>query len=408
MEFREHKLENGLTVLAEMNPAAASAAQGFFIRTGSRDETPEVWGVSHFLEHMMFKGNEQRTAHDFNLAFDGLGAQYNAATSQEKTVYYGAVLAEHQHEFLTLLCDLLRPSLRQDDFDVEKQVILDEIALYEDQPTWRVYRELMAAYFDGHPLGHDVLGTIPSVTDMTRDGMLRYFQRRYVSGSMILVGAGNVNFDAMVAQAEGVAETWPTALAPRQHPPAPDHRDQRVLTDADLQRQHIGIMSPAPSEQDEQRYAAELACSILGDVTNSRLFYRLIEPAIAEDAQVIYEGLDGVGAAFTYVSCDPAKASEALGLVRQELKTFQDGGPTDAELAAAKNKLASGATLASESPMRRLMGVGNDWCYRHSYTPLEESIQELMVVTRQDVQDVTRQWDLSAVSLVTLGPLESL
>jgi len=408
MEFREHKLDNGLTVLAELNPAAAAAAVGFFVRTGSRDETPDVWGVSHFLEHMMFKGNDGKSAHEFNLAFDNLGANYNAATSQEKTVYYGAVLSEHQHEMMVLLSELLQPALRQDDFDVEKQVILDEIALYEDQPTWRVYRELMAAYFDGHPLGHDVLGTDESVGNMTREGMAGYFRRRYVTGSMILVGTGHVDFDALVTQAEGLAEVWPAAQAPREHPAAPDHRERKVLTDPNLQRQHVGLMSPAPSEQHEERYAAQLACSILGDVTHSRLFYSLIEPAIAEDAQIIYEGLDGVGAAFTYISCDPDRTTEALDIARKEYETFQAEGPTEAELSAAKNKLASGATLASESPMTRLMGVGNDWVYRHGYTPLEESIDELMGVSRQDVQEVTRQWDLSAMSLVTLGPLESL
>ena len=135
MAFQEARLQNGLTIVAEPNASSASAAMGFFVRTGSRDETPEVWGVSHFLEHMMFKGTEVRSAHDFNEAFDGIGANWNAATSQEKTVYYGAVLPEYQEQLLGLLAELMRPALRQEDFDLEKQVILDEIAVYEDQPT---------------------------------------------------------------------------------------------------------------------------------------------------------------------------------------------------------------------------------------------------------------------------------
>ena len=145
MAFQEAKLDNGLTVVAEVNASAASAAMGFFVRTGSRDETPDVLGVSHFLEHMMFKGNDRYTALDLNRAFDDLGAEYNAATSHEKTVYYGAVLPEHQHPMLAMLCELMTPSLGQEDFDVEKQVILDEIAVYEDQPAWKTYKHLMEA-----------------------------------------------------------------------------------------------------------------------------------------------------------------------------------------------------------------------------------------------------------------------
>ena len=152
MEFKQTQLDNGLTIIAETT-ASASMAAGFFVRTGSRDETPEIAGVSHFLEHMVFKGTERRSAFEVNLAFDEMGAMYNAFTSEENTVYFGAVLPEYQGRLLDLLCDIMRPALREEDFTVEKQVILDEIALYEDQPSFRVYDKLMSAFFEGHPQG---------------------------------------------------------------------------------------------------------------------------------------------------------------------------------------------------------------------------------------------------------------
>ena len=408
MAFQEARLQNGLTIVAEPNASSASAAMGFFVRTGSRDETPEVWGVSHFLEHMMFKGTEVRSAHDFNEAFDGIGANWNAATSQEKTVYYGAVLPEYQEQLLGLLAELMRPALRQEDFDLEKQVILDEIAVYEDQPTWRTFEALMATYFRGHPLAHSVLGTPESIAEMTSEAMGDYFARRYVPGNIMVVAAGNVDFMALVEQVAGICGDWEGSVGPTALPPAPKHLAMEVITDGNIQRQHVGAMSPAPSEQDPLRHAAELASSILGDVTHSRLYYALIEPALADEAQVIYEGLDAVGAMFTYISCDPARASDALATVRDQFAAFQAAGPTEAEVTAAKNKLASGATLSSESPMRRLMGLGNDWFYRHSYTSLEEDVAKLMAVTRDEVHEVTRKWDLSAMSVTTLGPLAEL
>src|SRR6478752_6333652 len=134
MEFRKHRLDNGLEIIAETNADAHSMSVAFIVRTGSRDETDNVAGVSHFLEHMCFKGTARRSADDVNREFDEIGAQYNAFTSEENTVYYGAVLPEYQRRVVDLLTDMLRPALRQDDFDVEKNVILEEIALYKDRP----------------------------------------------------------------------------------------------------------------------------------------------------------------------------------------------------------------------------------------------------------------------------------
>src|SRR5215212_10773408 len=146
MSFQMHKLANGLTVLGEHSPSARSVALGFFVRTGSRDETAEVAGVSHFLEHMMFKGTPRRTALDVNLDFDRIGASYNAYTSEENTVFYAAVLPEYLPRAVDILSDILRPSLRGDDFDMEKKVIIEEIGMYDDQPGWCLFDHAKKAF----------------------------------------------------------------------------------------------------------------------------------------------------------------------------------------------------------------------------------------------------------------------
>src|SRR5215470_12797625 len=164
MPFHHQTLPNGLTLIGETSPSAKSVATGFFVRTGARDETPGVCGVTHFLEHMVFKGTPRRTAFDVNRDFDRIGADYNAFTSEENTVFYGTFLPEYVPQAVDILADILRPSLRTEDFDMEKNVILEEIGMYEDQPMWSAYDRAKHIYFGDHPLGYTILGTPESIT----------------------------------------------------------------------------------------------------------------------------------------------------------------------------------------------------------------------------------------------------
>src|SRR3954462_12147561 len=195
MPFHSHKLPNGLTIIGETSPSARSAAVGFFVRTGSRDETPEVSGVSHFLEHMVFKGTPRRSAFDVNRDFDKIGAHYNAFTSEENTVFYAAVLPEYLPPAVDLLADILRLSLRVEDFEMEKNVIIEEIGMYEDQPHWSAYDHAKRAYFAEHPLGNSILGTPESIRVLKRDQMKEYFARRYVARNITVVAAGNFDWE---------------------------------------------------------------------------------------------------------------------------------------------------------------------------------------------------------------------
>src|SRR5947208_10256703 len=171
MTFHQHTLPNGLQLIGETSPPAKSVAVGFFVRTGARDESPDVCGVTHFLEHMVFKGTPRRTAWDVNRDFDRIGAQYNAYTSEENTVFYAAILPEYVPQALDILADILRPSLRVEDFDMEKKVIIEEIGMYDDQPMMSAYDRAKRIYFADHPLGNTILGTKESVSALTRDQM---------------------------------------------------------------------------------------------------------------------------------------------------------------------------------------------------------------------------------------------
>jgi predicted Zn-dependent peptidase len=228
MHFHHTELDNGLTVIAELNPAAQSVAAGYFVKTGSRDETPEVSGVSHFLEHMAFKGDERYTAEDVNRIFDEIGARYNASTSEEITTYYAAVLPEYLPKTLEMLSGLIRPSLRVEDFDLEKNVILEEIGMYDDQPSFLAYDKAMAAHFAGHPLGNSILGSVESITALSSEQMRTYHANRYRGGNLILAIAGNATWDDVRRLAEEHAGRWPAGTLQRTLSEGPPHKARSV------------------------------------------------------------------------------------------------------------------------------------------------------------------------------------
>ncbi|NLF30966.1 MAG: insulinase family protein, partial [Planctomycetes bacterium] len=290
----------------------------------------------------------------------------------------------------------------------EKQVILEEIALYEDRPEFRLYEKLMAAYFAGHPLGRSVLGTGESIRALTREAMADYFARRYSPANMTVVAVGNLDWEALQRQVQAACGRWTGGAAERAFPDVPSNRPRACVTDPKLSRQHLGLAGRAPAAQADQRYAAQLLASILGDDTGSRLYYALVETAIAEDASVHYDAMDQAGAMLTFVTSDPQRSAQALAIVRDEFKRFCDEGATAEELTAAKNKLASAAVIGGEVPMGRLTAVGFDWVYRRTYTPLAEQIDAMMAVTANEVLDVARRFDLNDTALLGLGPCAEL
>src|SRR3982751_4587848 len=202
LTFHHKQLPNGLDIVAEVNPDSHSFAAGLFVKTGSRDENPTLNGVSHFLEHMMFKGSEKYTWEDVNRIFDEIGARYNASTSQEITSYYANVLPEYTEKAVEHLSHLLRPAIRESDFTTEKKVILEEIAMYLDDPGHRLYEKLMESHFGNHPLSMSILGSPDSIQRLQRDQMARYFKQRYGPGNMVLAATGRMDFDQVVKWVE--------------------------------------------------------------------------------------------------------------------------------------------------------------------------------------------------------------
>lgn len=405
LTFHHKQLSNGLDVIAEINPDSHSFAAGLFVKTGSRDESANIVGVSHFLEHMMFKGSDKYTWEDVNRIFDEIGARYNAFTSQEMTAYYANVLPEFTERTIEHLSHLLRPAIRQADFDTEKKVILEEIAMYLDDPGHRLYERLMELHFGNHPLSQSVLGSADSITALQRDQMTNYFTQRYGPGNMVLAVTGQMNFNDVVAMAEKFMGNWPKVRASRQQP-APLYAPRRTsIADAKLNRAYTMGMTPGPSAQDERRFASRILADVIGDSEGSRFYWALVDNAIAEDADFGFYPHDACGSFYISLTTDPARTEEALTIARAELEKVKNDLNND-EVERAKNKIASGLVLQGEIPLGRMRALGSQWTYNHDYRSLEQDMATLRSVTPDSLRQLMKEFTFDPMTIVTLGPGE--
>jgi predicted Zn-dependent peptidase len=407
VKFHEATLDNGLTIVAELNPQAHSMAAGFWVRAGSRDETTGVSGVSHFLEHMAFKGNEKYSADDVNRIFDEIGANYNASTSEEVTLYYAAVLPEYAEQTIELLSTLIRPTLRQDDFDMEKKVILEEISMYEDQPGFSAYEKSMSAHFAGHPLGQSILGSAESIGALTSEQMGQYHTEHYQAGNITLAVAGNADWDELRRLADKYCAAWPAGKWDRPTTEAQPTGSTDYVTRESNQQQHLMQLSPAPAAANPLRFAAELLSVIVGDDSGSRLYWELVDPGLVEAAELGYNEYDGSGTYLTYLSCDPKSAAENIERIAAIYDDVNKNGVTDVEVEQSRNKVASRVVLRSERPMGRLSSLGSNWVYRQEHQTVEDDLKILESLSAKSIRELLEAYPLGQMTTVGIGPLEA-
>ncbi len=360
-------------------------------------------GVSHFLEHMMFKGSETRTALDVNRDFDELGASHNAFTTSELTAYYAHILPDRMGSTLEVLADILRPSLRTKDFDEEKGVILEEIAMYADQPFWVGYEAMMEHLYHAHPLAHRVLGTTATVTALERDQMAAYFAHHYSADNTVLVAAGNIDFDALVRDAQRLCGHWSAARPTRSHPHWDPESSEAVIRLKNTARAYVLLSLPAPAIQDDRRYAAGILMHVLGGGDGSRLHWALVETGIAEEASASYDGHDGTGDSTLFAVCDEEKVEEIEKILRRELAALVDS-LTEDDLIRARSRIATGAAAASERPNGRMFRLGTLWGYGADYIPLEAEVDRISQVTLDDLRACSRAFPLVPMVKIVVLP----
>ena len=404
MEFHEAVLPNGLEVVAERNPRAYSTAIGFFVKTGARDESEELSGVSHFLEHMAFKGTQKRSAEEVNRELDELGSHANAYTSEEQTVYHATVLPEYAEPTIELLADMLRPALREEDFELEKKVILEEIARDRDQPPYGGFEIAIARHFGKHPLGKSVLGSEASVSALTPQQMKAYFESRYAPGNIVLAAAGKIQFDALCEYAKKYCGHWAPHAATRElvRPktvPATDF----LLKESSTQS-YVLRLADAPSVEDDARVAARLLSVIMGDDSGSRYFWECVDSGAAESVMMASYEYQQAGMYMTYVAGRPEDAGALLDRIAEmELEVERDGVSED-ELERAKTKVCSHLVLHGERPARRMFAIGAQWIQRREYRTIRQAVDEYQAVTAAEIDALLREYPLHRATTLIIGP----
>lgn len=407
MEFKKKVLDNGLRLVGEVNKSAQSAAIGFIVKTGSRDETMEINGVSHYLEHMVFKGTDKLSALEVNEAFDRTGAQFNAFTSEENTVFYAAMLPEYLVEVTELWTELMRPALRDDDFDMEKNVIKEEIAMYNDMPSFDVMDRCRSLHFGEHACGYSVLGSVESIDGLTARQMREYFSRRYAPNNIVVACAGDFDWEQLCSLIEGRCGNWERGSAGRELTDFGGSGKRERIEKSNLAREHICLMSAGMSAQDESRFAGILLASVIGDDSGSRFFWELVDKALAESASMQYAAMDGTGAFCSYIRCGSENVGTVTDVVRKVFESVAAEGVSEDELRKAKNKILSALVIKNELPMGRLIDLGFNWTYLEEYRTVEDDIEAIKAVTVDDIHSVIERYNPGNFTQFSIGPAKS-
>ena len=387
------ELDNGLKIIGELRDEAGCCTVGFCVNTGARDETPEEAGLSHFLEHMVFKGTAKRNAKEVNDRFGEIGAKVNAYTSEENTVYYGTILPEHQNDMLEVLADMLRPALDFDEFSMEKKVIIEEIALKYDDPATFFIMDTFGKYFKNHPLGNSILGTAESVTAITLEQMKDYHRRRYSPRNMALVIAGKFNWEEFCNYAEEYCSAWENLDSKRDRPEFSFYKEEKTYYRKNINTTHLLFLAPCPTAQSEDRFAAVIWSMMMGDAVGSRLYWDLIDTGFAESIYAWVDDKDRFGRQVFYTSCSEEnieKASDSIRNILNKPACFEE-----AELDRAKTKLASRIAIGAEMSYGRMVALGESWLYRQNLISVEETIDRVKSIGVEDLVLYTQKYPLS-------------
>ena len=402
--FSVHQFDNGLSVVLEFMPETVSTAVGFSVKTGARNEDARYDGVSHFLEHMMFKGTQKRGWMEINRDFDQMGARYNAFTSWEETCYYAWVLNEEVPKALELLSDMLASKLPEDEFNTEKKVILEEIARYNDMPEHVAFEEAIRTAYAGHRLSSNILGTPKTVGKLTREQMLNYFNARYVPSNITLFACGNINEEQLLKQ---IGELWSSRTGPRAKEgisPPEFHPGKRTIVKKDVSRQHIMLLWPALPVADRRSTAAMLLGNVLGDDRNSRIYWALRHTGLAEEAGAAYWGFSDAGLMAAHASCDPAKAEQVTRMLRAEAAKLKKGIRPE-ELQRAKNRARTSLVFLAEMPFNRFRQLMHQWSVRRELLTTEEMLARVDEVKLSDLHKLIEDFPLDKAEVsVSLGP----
>lgn len=412
--FTYHKsvLPSGLRVITEEVPHVRSVAVGIWLAVGSRHESEEFAGIAHFIEHMLFKGTETRSARQIAETMDAIGGHLNAFTGKEYTCFYAKVLDEHFPVAMDLLADIfLHPRLDPEDIEKERNVIIEEIMMYEDSPEELVHDIFAEAIWPGHPLGRAIQGGVESVQRIKAHDVQSFYRANYVPGNTVVAVSGNVTHEAVL---EEVCRHFPGSAGGQGQPAlhhdqvaAPQAAPRRVVREKDIEQVHVCLGGEGLSARDERFYELSLLTSILGGGSSSRLFQEIREQrGLAYSVYAYSNCYKDSGVSAIYLASGPGTVGKALELARKEVARMIKDGVTSEELRRCKDQVKASLLLGLENTASRMMHLGKGELIRGDIESPDEIIERVEGVTREDISALAAEiWDERRLGLAAVGPV---
>jgi predicted Zn-dependent peptidase len=403
-------LENGLTIITEQMNHVRSASVGLWVRSGSRHEAPHLNGISHFIEHTLFKGTRNRTAREIAIESDAIGGHVDAFTSREVASYYVKVLDQHLPRAFDLLADLVTtPLFSNDELDRERNVVIEEIKMVEDTPDDLVHEVFVSNFWPDHPLGRSILGTADTLATFDHERVVQYFQDVYTPRNLVVSGAGNIDhaeFVEMVARYLGGLEDRPAALSSS----TPLTAARRVIINKDLEQAHLVMGARCPSMTSSDRYSVHVLNVILGGGMSSRLFQTIREEHGL--AYAVYSGVNAytdAGYLSVYAATSPEQMTDVISLSIEQFDKFKGEPVSDAELQRAKDQLKVSIMLSLESTSARMSNLARQEIFFGRQFTLDEILERIERVTADDVQRIAGEiFCGDELAITAIGQLESL
>ena len=401
-------LPTGERVISEHVPSVRSVSFGFWIGTGSRDETDARAGVSHFIEHLLFKGTSTHSAQEIAEIFDGLGGELNAATSRETTLVYARVPDDRLEPALDVMSGMVyQPAFEE--IDSEREVVLEEIAMVDDNPQDLVHDVVAEAVFGGHPIGRPVIGRADVISSVSKKALSSYHRAAYAADNIVVAAAGNVTHDRLrellAARLPATESSARRARKPFARVPPPGYRFQRKPTE----QYHVCLGAPGISRRDERRFAASLLDSILGGSASSRLFQEIREKrGMAYSVYSFASQYSDSGQIGLYVGTREENLVECFEIVARELADVSAGNVRPGELERAKENLKGRMLLSLESTSNRMSRLGKSVITDTDLLSLDELVERVEAVTAADVAEVAGELlRLDRLSAAGIGPSEA-
>ncbi|MFF3560330.1 M16 family metallopeptidase [Streptomyces sp. NPDC002574] len=412
---RRSILPGGLRVVTETLPTVRSATFGIWAAVGSRDETPALNGATHYLEHLLFKGTARRSALEISSAIDAVGGEMNAFTAKEYTCYYARVLDTDLPLAIDVVADMLTGSLiRQEDIDAERGVVLEEIAMTEDDPGDQVHDLFATALLGDSPLGRPVLGTVETINALTRDQVHRFYRKHYDPTRLVVAAAGNIDHDAVVRQVRRAFEDAGALRDPEAVPRPPRGGSKTLRSQGRVEvlerrteQAHVVLGMPGLSRHDDRRWAMGVLNTALGGGMSSRLFQEVREKrGLAYSVYSYTSSFADSGLFGVYAGCQPRRVPEVLKICREELHKVAENGLDDEELRRAVGQFSGSTVLSLEDTGALMNRIGkSELCWGEQMS-VDATLERIAAVTPEEVRAVARDVLGQRPSLAVIGPLK--